>query len=170
MCPSYQLGKHVKLPFSLSNTVFVSPVDLVHSDVWTSPVTSISGIMYYVIFLDNFYHFLWVYPLREKCDVYSKFIYFRSLVQNQFKTNIKVLQCDNGGEYNNNQFHHLCAKNDIEMRFSCPHTSQQNAKSERMLWSIHNIVRTLLFQCRLLPEYCSPNGGTPNQHHPIHDH
>ncbi|XP_074314501.1 uncharacterized protein LOC141649717 [Silene latifolia] len=40
ICQSCQLGKHVKLPFhnSMSNTV--NPFDILHSDLWTSPVLS----------------------------------------------------------------------------------------------------------------------------------
>lgn len=58
-----------------------------------------------------------------------------------------------GGELDNNNFHQLCDQNGIKMRFSCPHTSQQNCKYERMLRTINNIVRTLLFTARLPPEY-----------------
>ncbi|GJV28990.1 ribonuclease H-like domain-containing protein, partial [Tanacetum coccineum] len=36
------LGKHVKLPFVSSDTVISSYFDIIHSDVWTSPISSIS--------------------------------------------------------------------------------------------------------------------------------
>lgn len=120
------MGKHVKLPFSLSNSITLSPFELVHSDVWTSPVTSISGIKYYVIFLDDYSHYLWVYPLRVKAEVFSKFVHFRAIVLNQFHFDIKTIQCDNGGEYRSKQFQQLCDTNGIHMRFSCPHIYQQN--------------------------------------------
>ncbi|KAL4588677.1 hypothetical protein LXL04_001570 [Taraxacum kok-saghyz] len=153
LCHACQTGKHVKLPFSSSNSRTTFPFELVHSDVWTSPVTSNSGIKYYVIFLDDFSHFVWVYPLRAKSDVFDKFVHFRSFVKNQFETDIKSFQCDNGGEYNNLKFHQLFDQNGILMRFSCPHTSQQNGKSERMLRTINNVIRTILFHARLPPDY-----------------
>ncbi|KAJ9566959.1 hypothetical protein OSB04_002925 [Centaurea solstitialis] len=62
-------------------------------------------------------------------------------------------QCDNGGEYNNKTFHDFFASHGIQFRFSCPHTSQQNGKSERMLRTINNTVRTLLFHAHLPPTY-----------------
>ncbi|GJS20511.1 hypothetical protein Tco_0449143 [Tanacetum coccineum] len=37
------LGKHVRLPFSLSETIVKAPFDIIHSDLWTSPFTSVSG-------------------------------------------------------------------------------------------------------------------------------
>ncbi|GJW25439.1 ribonuclease H-like domain-containing protein [Tanacetum coccineum] len=36
------LGKHVRLPFVSSNTVISSCFDIIHSDVWTSPIPSLS--------------------------------------------------------------------------------------------------------------------------------
>lgn len=39
------------------------------------------------------------------------------------------------------------------IRFSCPHTSQQNGRSERMIRTVNNAIRTLLFQARLPPSF-----------------
>ncbi|GJV62128.1 ribonuclease H-like domain-containing protein [Tanacetum coccineum] len=123
------------------------------TDLWTSPITSVLAIKYYVLFLDHFSHYLWVYPLRNKSDALSKFIHFRAYVKNQFKTDIKSLQCDHGGEFDNNALHQLFASNGITIRFSCPKTSQQNGKSERMIRTINNLIRTLLFQAHLPPTF-----------------
>ncbi|GJZ05349.1 hypothetical protein Tco_0538624 [Tanacetum coccineum] len=38
LCHACQLGKHVRLPFVSSNTVVTSCFDIIHSDVWTSPI------------------------------------------------------------------------------------------------------------------------------------
>nr|GEX03397.1 ribonuclease H-like domain-containing protein [Tanacetum cinerariifolium] len=45
-----QLGKHVRLLFVSSSTVISSCFDIIHSDVWTSPILSLSGFKYYVLF------------------------------------------------------------------------------------------------------------------------
>lgn len=153
VCEACQLGKHLKQPFFDSNKIVSAPFELVHSDVWTSPITSNSGIQYYVLFLDHFSHFLWVYPLRKKSEVFSKFIDFCAFVKTQFKSSIQSFQCDNGGEYNNTSFLNFFSTNGIVVRFSCPHTSQQNGRSERMIRTINNTLRTLLFQARLPPSY-----------------
>ncbi|GJY65645.1 ribonuclease H-like domain-containing protein [Tanacetum coccineum] len=49
LCHSCQLGKHVRLPFVSSNTVVTSCFDIIHSDVLTSPISSLSGFKYYII-------------------------------------------------------------------------------------------------------------------------
>ncbi|GJT26683.1 ribonuclease H-like domain-containing protein [Tanacetum coccineum] len=56
-------------------------------------------------------------------------------------------------EFDNNALHQLFASNGITIRFSCPKTSQQNGKSERMIRTINNLIRTLLFQAHLPPTF-----------------
>jgi len=153
LCHACQLGKHTRLPFSRSTSIVHSPFDLIHSDLWTSPVSSNSGLKYYILFLDHFSHYVWVYPLRRKCDALSKFIHFRNIVKTQFKTEIKEFQCDHGGEFDNLALHTLLDNHGIHIRFSCPKTSQQNGKSERMIRSINNFIRTLLFHAHIPPTY-----------------
>ncbi|GKA10918.1 ribonuclease H-like domain-containing protein [Tanacetum coccineum] len=153
LCHACQLGKHVRLPFDSLSTIVSSCFDIIHSDVWTSPIPSLSGFKYYVLFLDHYSHFVWVYPLIHKSDVLSKFMLFRNYVRTQFKCEIRSFQCDHGGEFDNRTLHKLFADNGIQFRFSCPKTSQQNGKSERMVRTINNIIRTLLFQANLPPTF-----------------
>ncbi|GJW54925.1 ribonuclease H-like domain-containing protein [Tanacetum coccineum] len=69
ICHACQLGKHVKLPFHSSDSIVEHRFDIIHSDLWTSPIISSSGFKYYVLFLDHFSHYLWIYPLRSKSDM-----------------------------------------------------------------------------------------------------
>ncbi|GKC29598.1 ribonuclease H-like domain-containing protein [Tanacetum coccineum] len=151
--PGSDLGKHVRLQFVSCNTIVSSCFDIVHSDVWTSPIPSLSGFQYYVLFLDHYSQFVWVYPLVRKSDVLSKFILFRNYVRTQFKCEIRAFQCDHGGEFDNHNLYDLFNTHGIQFRFSCPKTSQQNGKSERMVRTLNNIIRTLLFQAKLPPTY-----------------
>ncbi|GJY36023.1 ribonuclease H-like domain-containing protein, partial [Tanacetum coccineum] len=38
ICHSCQLGKHVKLPFHSSDSIIEHCLDIIHSDLWTSPI------------------------------------------------------------------------------------------------------------------------------------
>ena len=49
VCHACQLGKSTRLPFSSSGHVSFFPFQLVHCDVWTSPVQSNSGCQYYLL-------------------------------------------------------------------------------------------------------------------------
>jgi hypothetical protein len=54
-CVSCHLGKQLALPFKNSEFVASAPFDLVHSNVWgPSPVSSMSGSHYFVIFVGDF--------------------------------------------------------------------------------------------------------------------
>ncbi|GJZ10063.1 ribonuclease H-like domain-containing protein [Tanacetum coccineum] len=153
LCHACQLGKHVRLPFVSSSSVVSACFDIIHSDVWTSPIPSLSGFKYYVLFLDHYSQFVWAYPLLNKSDVLSKFVLFRKFVHTQFKCEIKSFQCDHGGEFDNHALRKLFNDNGIQFRFSCAKTSQQNGKSERMIRTINNLIRTLLFQANLPPTF-----------------
>nr|GEU39158.1 reverse transcriptase domain-containing protein [Tanacetum cinerariifolium] len=75
-----QLGKHVRLPFVSSSTMISFFFDIIHSDVWTSPISSL-----------------------------SEFVLFRNYVRTQFKCEIKSFQCDHGGEFDNRRLYTLFA-------------------------------------------------------------
>jgi hypothetical protein len=103
LCPSCQQGKHVRLPFSSSSTVSTFPFELLHCDLWTSPHASVSSFKYYLVVLDDFTHFVWTFPLRNKSDVLTIFLNFQKYVATHFFLPIKFIQCDNGKEFDNFQ-------------------------------------------------------------------
>lgn len=53
--------KQVRLSFLVSNSDTLMPFDIMHSDVWTSPILSSAGHKYYVLFLDDYTNFLWTF-------------------------------------------------------------------------------------------------------------
>lgn len=62
-----------------------------------------------------------------------------------------MFQCDNGCEFANSSFQRHFDKQGMTFRFSCPYTSQQNGKSERMIRTVNNTIRSLLFHSKLPP-------------------
>jgi hypothetical protein len=60
LCHASQLGHHVRLSFSSSHATHV--FDLVHCDLWTSPILSMSGYKYYLVVVDDFSHYSWTFP------------------------------------------------------------------------------------------------------------
>jgi hypothetical protein len=58
LCHAYQLGKHIKLPFSSSSNRAAKAFDLIYLDLWTSLVVSVSGSKYYLVILNDFTHYL----------------------------------------------------------------------------------------------------------------
>ena len=98
-CNACLSNKSHKLSFSQSTITSSAPLEIIYSDVWTSPVTSINNFKYYLIFVDHFTRYLWFYPLRQKSEVKTIFIRFKAIVEKHFEMPIKKLYSDNGGEY-----------------------------------------------------------------------
>lgn len=89
ICHACQLGKSTRLSFSMSLSCTYAPFDIIHADLWTSPVLSVTNYKYYLLLLDDFTHYVWVFLLRTKSEVFSKFLTFCALVHSQFKCEIK---------------------------------------------------------------------------------
>ncbi|WVZ81797.1 hypothetical protein U9M48_029138 [Paspalum notatum var. saurae] len=136
LCHACQLGRHVRLPFPTSSSHASHIFDLIHCDLWTSPVPSISSYKYYLVVLNDFSHYSWTFPLRSKSEAFSTLFHFFAWVSTQFGLTIKAVQCDNGREFDNNG---------VQLCMSCPYTSPQNGKAERMVCTTNDVMRTLLF-------------------------
>jgi hypothetical protein len=87
-----QLGHHIRLPFPISWSRVVHAFDLIHCDLWTSPVPSVSGYKYYLIILDDCTHYSWTFPLRHKYDTFPTLSHFFAYVSTQFGCTIQSFQ------------------------------------------------------------------------------
>jgi transposase InsO family protein len=72
------------------------------------PSSSISGYVYYVSFIDDYSRKTWVFFLKSKDEVFSKFKEFKALIENLSERNIKILRSNNGGEYTSKEFVSFC--------------------------------------------------------------
>ena len=116
-------AKMYKYPLTKSPIVSNSVLDIVHSDVWgPAPLSFVLGFSYYVIFVDDYTRFTWLFLLKHKNKVLSIFKHFKALVENQFSTYLNVLRTENGTEYTNSTFQAFCSSNGILHQTSCPHS------------------------------------------------
>lgn len=152
-CNACRLGKHTRLPFSLSTTKTSNPFELCHCDLWTSPVLSISGFQYYLVILDDFTHFAWTFPIRQKSEVPHLLKAFYAYVRTQFSCSIKAFQTDNGREFDNTANRALFTSHGTILRLTCPYMSQQNGKAERILRTLNDGIRTLLIHASMPPQW-----------------
>jgi len=129
VCNACHCNKSHKLPFSVSSLLSHNPLELIFSNVWTSPLLSIDGFKYYVIFVYHFTKYIWFYPLRKKSEVKPTFIRFKAIVENYFKKKIMTLYSDNGGEYI--VLTEFFATHGISHLTTPPHTPEHNGFAER---------------------------------------
>jgi hypothetical protein len=92
---------------------------------------------------------MWTFSLCVKSDIFSTLSNFFAYVSTQFGRTIKVVQCDNGREFSSASFRALFAIKGVLLWMSCPYTSPQNSKAERILRIINNMLRSLLFQASI---------------------
>ncbi|KAJ9558499.1 hypothetical protein OSB04_013113 [Centaurea solstitialis] len=128
-CASCSINKSHKLPFGHNSFVAKKPLQLVYSDVWGPVQSSIDNFKYYVIFVDFFSKYVWLYPLKRKSDVATLFPQFKLLVEKFFGTPLVSLFTDNGGEYQG--LTSFLQTNGISHFTTPPHTPEQNGTAER---------------------------------------
>ena len=91
LCHACQLGRHVRLPFPTSSSRAINNFELIHCDLWTSPVPSISGYKYDLVILDDCSHFLRTFPSHLKSDTFSTLTHVFTYVSTQFGITIKIV-------------------------------------------------------------------------------
>jgi hypothetical protein len=74
---------HIRLPFPSYSSRAIRAFDLIHCDLWTSLVPSVSGYKYYFI-LDDCTHYSWTFLLRHKSDTFPTLSHFFAYMSTQF--------------------------------------------------------------------------------------
>jgi hypothetical protein len=145
VCRGCSMGKYAKAPFPASDSRSAGILDLIHSDVsgrMSSP--SLSGYLYYVLFIDDYSRKTWIYFLKTKGEVFKRFQEFKALVENQTGKKIRCLRSDNGGEYTSNDFDDYCAREGIRREMTVAYNPQQNGVAERKNRSIVGAARAMI--------------------------
>jgi hypothetical protein len=111
------------MPFVSSTSHENNIFDLIHCNLWTSPVVSISSHKYYMLILDDRSHFVWTFPLRVKSNTFSTLSKKFVVVSTHFGHTIKVVQCDNGRQFDNASSRAFFTTHGVVLHMSCPYTS-----------------------------------------------
>ncbi|WVZ55206.1 hypothetical protein U9M48_005899 [Paspalum notatum var. saurae] len=88
-CDACEYAKHTRTSYVSRGIRSVSPFVIVHSDVWTCPTVSISGMKCFVTFIDCFSRMTWIYLMKHKDEVLKCFQDFCALVKTQFNTQVQ---------------------------------------------------------------------------------
>jgi transposase InsO family protein len=124
VCIGCALGNNVKGTFSNSDSRSKGVLDLIHSDL-CGPMTvdSLSGYLYYVIFIDDYSRKTWIYFLKSKesGEFLDRLQEFKAQIENLAERNIKTLRTDNGGEYTSKCFIDFCIKAGIKRDYIVPY-------------------------------------------------
>ena len=104
-CMPCQFGKQTALPFNNIVSHALSSFNLIHSNVWDpSPISTPGGSRYFVIFVDDFSRYTWIYLFKNRYELYQIYHDFTKMIETQFSKPIKVLRSDNAQEYKAHEF------------------------------------------------------------------
>jgi hypothetical protein len=112
---------------------------------------SIGRSKYFLIIVDDYSRFTWVFFLQEKSQTQETLKRFLRWAQNEFGLRIKKIRSDNGTEFKNSQIEGFLEEEGIKHEFSSPYTPQQNGVVERKNRTLLDMARTML------DEYKTPN-------------
>ena len=113
--------------------------DKIDFDTWFG--ISSNDYRYYLIFVNDFSKYLWLYLLYNHFDVFQIFMVFKNKVENLLGKKIKILHFDGDDEFMSHQFQSFLAYVGISHQLLCPHTPEHNSIAER---KHHHIIETKL--------------------------
>ena len=105
-CEACTQGKLHRCSFPTSGATWASePLGLVHSDLCGKINTkSCGGAEYFLTFTDDKTTYVWVYPLKQKGDVFNQFLEWKAAAEKSSGRKLKTLRTDNGGEFTSTEF------------------------------------------------------------------
>ncbi|XP_072062244.1 uncharacterized protein [Arachis hypogaea] len=135
-CISCRTAKQPALSFNNNSSIACSPFDLIHSDVWGPvPTASMGGARYFVVFIDDFSRFTWVYLMNNRCELPQIYINFATM-GTLFEFSYPGTSQQNGRDERKHR-HILDSVRAKLISSSCP----ERAWGEAVLTAVHAINR-----------------------------
>ncbi|GJQ98164.1 putative ribonuclease H-like domain-containing protein [Tanacetum coccineum] len=145
-CVACQKGKQHKASCKTKLVSSISqPLQMLHMDLFgPTSVRSINHKTYCLVVTDDYSRFSWVFFLATKDETSRILKTFITGIENQINHKVKIIRCDNGTEFKNNDMNQFCRMKGIKRKFSVAKTPQQNGVAERKNRTLIEATRTML--------------------------
>jgi transposase InsO family protein len=123
-CENYLKEKMARKPFG-TGTRSKFPLQLIHSDICgPMNVRARHGGRYFIIFIDDYTRYGYVYLISHKSEALACFKKFIIFVENQLDRKVKALRTDRGREYLSDEFKQMCEEKGILRQLTILYTPQ----------------------------------------------
>ncbi|GJR21018.1 putative ribonuclease H-like domain-containing protein [Tanacetum coccineum] len=145
-CVACQKGKQHKASCKTKLVSSISqPLQMLHMDLFGPTfIRSINHKIYCLVVTDDFSRFSWVFFLDTKEETSGILKTFITGIENQINRKVKIIRCDNGTEFKNNDINQFCGMKWIKREFSVARTPQQNRVANRKNKTLIEAARTML--------------------------
>nr|GEV21607.1 hypothetical protein [Tanacetum cinerariifolium] len=131
------------------------PLHTLHMDLFgPTSVSNLNHKWYFLVVTDDFSRFTWTFFLRTKDETSSILRNLITEIENLKDLKVKIIRCDNRGEFKNKEMNEFCTKKEIRREFSNARTPQQNRVAERRNRTLIEAARL----CWLMLSFLSPFG------------
>nr|GEW75959.1 reverse transcriptase domain-containing protein [Tanacetum cinerariifolium] len=126
------------------------PLHTLHMDLFRPTcVSSLNHKWYCLIVTDDFARFTWTFFLRTKDETSSILRNFITEIESLKDLKVKIIRCDNGGDFKNKEMNEFCTKKGIRREFSNARTPQQNRVAKRRNRTLIEAARTMSADAKL---------------------
>nr|GFC51548.1 hypothetical protein [Tanacetum cinerariifolium] len=125
------------------------PLHTLHMDLFgPTSVSSLKHKWYCLVVTDDF-RFTWTFFLKTKDETSSILRNFITEIENLKDLKVKIIRCDNGGEFKNKEMNEFCTKKCIRREFSNARTPQQNGVAKKRNRTLIEATKTMLADAKL---------------------
>nr|GEX23774.1 hypothetical protein [Tanacetum cinerariifolium] len=126
------------------------PLHTLHMDLFgPTSVSSLNHKWYCLVVTDDLSRFTWTFFLRTKIETSGILRNFISEIENLKDLKVRIIRCDNGGEFKNKEINEFCTRKGIKREFSNARTPQQNRVAKRRNKTLIKAARTMLADAKL---------------------
>jgi hypothetical protein len=73
-------------------------LEIIHTDICSPfPIAAVDGYDLFITFTDDYSHYGYIYPIKERSETLDKFKIFKVEVENPHDIKIKIVRSDRGG-------------------------------------------------------------------------
>nr|GEY14565.1 hypothetical protein [Tanacetum cinerariifolium] len=126
------------------------PLHTLHMDLFgPTCVSSLNHKWYCLVVTDEFSRFTWTFFLKTKDETSGILRNFITEIENLKDLKVKIIKCDNMGEFKNKEMNEFCTRKGIKREFRNARTPQQNGVTERRNRTLIKAARTMLADVKL---------------------